>query len=81
MKIEIIKKGNTLNFVDSTTKEPFNYIKFADKLYGGEKIEITNYGNISDDERKAINQTIKDLNGLATPSKRKAIIAQLESEQ
>ncbi|MBQ1387213.1 hypothetical protein IIY68_00200 [Candidatus Saccharibacteria bacterium] len=81
MKIKITKNGSTLNFIDPTTEKKFNYVEFADNLYNGEQIEIVNYGNISDDERKTIDQTVKDLNALAMPKKRKAIIAQLEVEQ
>lgn len=81
MKIKITKNGSTLNFIDSATEKKFNYVEFADNLYNGERIEIVNYGNISDDERKTIDQTVKDLNALAMPKKRKAIIAQLEVEQ
>ncbi len=80
MKFKVEKNGNVVNFVDVITKNKFDYIEFADKLYNGEKIEITNYKNVSDDEKKVIDQTIKELNDLANPRKRKRIIAQLDSE-
>ena len=80
MKFKVEKNGNVVNFVDVITKNKFDYIEFADKLYNGERIEITNYKNVSDDEKKVIDQTIKELNDLANPRKRKRIIAQLDSE-
>lgn len=80
MKFKVEKYGNVVNFVDVINKNKFDYIEFADKLYNGEKIEITNYKNVSDDEKKVIDQTIKELNDLANPRKRKRIIAQLDSE-
>ena len=80
MKFKVEKIGNVVNFIDITTKNKFDYIEFANKLYNDEKIEITHYKNISDDEKKIIDQTIKELNDLANPRKRKRIIAQLDSE-
>lgn len=81
MKFKVEKNGSVVNFVDVTTKNRFDYIEFADKLYNGEKIEIASYKNVSDDEKKIIDQTIQELNDLANPRKRKKIIAQLDSEQ
>lgn len=81
MKFKVEKNGSVVNFVDVATKNRFDYIEFADKLYNGEKIEIASYKNVSDDEKKIIDQTIQELNDLANPRKRKKIIAQLDSEQ
>lgn len=79
MKFKIEKKGNSVNFINIETKSKFDYIEFADKLYNGEQIEITNYGTLTEEEKKVINQTIKELNALANPRKRKRIISQLDS--
>ena len=81
MKFKVEKNGSVVNFVDVATKNRFDYIEFADKLYNGEKIEIASYKNVSDDEKKIIDQTIQELNDLANPRKRKKIIAQLDSDQ
>lgn len=81
MKFKVEKNGSVVNFVDVATKNRFDYIEFADKLYNGEKIEIASYKNVSDDEKKIIEQTIQELNDLANPRKRKKIIAQLDSDQ
>lgn len=80
MKYKIEKKGNNVKFVESETNAGFDYIKFADKLYEGEKIEILDYGTLTDDEKKLVNKTINELNNLANPSKRKKTITQLDSE-
>lgn len=81
MKFKVEKNGSVVNFVDVATKNRFDYIEFADKVYNGEKIEIASYKNVSDDEKKIIEQTIQELNDLANPRKRKKIIAQLDSDQ
>lgn len=81
MKFKVEKNGSVVNFVDVATKNRFDYIEFADKLYNGEKIEIASYKNVSDDEKKIIDQTIQELNDLANHRKRKKIIAQLDSDQ
>lgn len=80
MKFKIEKNGNTLNFIKVTTKNKFDYVDFADKLYSGEKIEIIDYKDISEDEKKVIDQTIKELNDLANTRKRKKIMTQLDFE-
>ena len=80
MKFKIEKNGNTLNFINVTTKNKFDYVDFADKLYSGEKIEIIDYKDISEDEKKVIDQTIKELNDLANTRKRKKIMTQLDFE-
>ena len=80
MKFKIEKNGNTLNFINATTKNKFDYVDFADKLYSGEKIEIIDYKDVSEEEKKVIDQTIKELNDLANTRKRKKIMTQLDSE-
>ena len=80
MKYKIEKNGNSVNFINDETKEKFDYIEFADKLYDGEQLEITNYGTLSEEEKKVIDQTVKELNALANPRKRKRIISQLDLE-
>lgn len=52
MKFKVEKNGSVVNFVDVATKNRFDYIEFADKLYNGEKIEIASYKNVSDDEKR-----------------------------
>lgn len=52
MKYKIEKNGNSVNFINDETKEKFDYIEFADKLYDGEQLEITNYGTLTDEEKK-----------------------------
>lgn len=79
MKFKIEKNGNVVNFIDTSTKNKFDYVEFADKLYRGEKLEIVNYKNVSEEEKKVIDQTIQELNDLANPRKRKRIISQLDS--
>ena len=81
MKFKVEKNGSVVNFVDVATKNKFDYIEFADKLYDGEKIEVVYHKNVSDDEKKIIDQTVQELNDLANPRKRKKIMAQLDSEQ
>ena len=81
MKFKVEKNGNVVNFVDVATKNKFDYIEFADKLYNGEKIEVVFHKNVSDDEKKIIDKTVQELNDLANPRKRRKIIAQLDSEQ
>lgn len=80
MKYKIEKNGNSVNFINIKTNDKFNYIEFADKLYDGEQLEITNYGTLTEEEKKAIDQTVKELNDLANPRKRKRIISQLDLE-
>lgn len=80
MKYKIEKNGNSVNFINIKTNDKFNYIEFADKLYDGEQLEITNYGILTEEEKKAIDQTVKELNDLANPRKRKRIISQLDLE-
>lgn len=74
MNFKIEKIEQEVNFVDSSTNEKFDYVKFAEKLYNGEKIKITNFGNLSSDEKIIVNQTIRELNDLSAPKKRKKII-------
>ena len=69
-----------MNFINEKKKKKFDYIEFADKLYDGEQLEITNYGTLSEEEKKVIDQTVKELNALANPRKRKRIISQLDLE-
>lgn len=80
MKYKIEKNGSSVNFINIKTNDKFNYIEFADKLYDGEQLEITNYGTLTEEEKKAIDQTVKELNDLANPRKRKRIISQLDLE-
>ncbi len=80
MRYRIEKKENNVNFIESITGEKFDYIKFADKLYDGEKVEISDYGTLTPDEKKIIDKTVKELNELSNSKKRKKIIAQLDSE-
>lgn len=80
MKYKIEKNGNSVNFINIKTNDKFNYIEFADKLYDGEQLEITNYGTLTEEEKKTIDQTVKELNDLANPRKRKRIISQLDLE-
>lgn len=80
MKYKIEKKGNNVNFINLETEKGFDYIEFADKLYLGEKIEISDYGNITEEEQKIIDKTIKELNDLSNARKRRKIIAQLDNE-
>ena len=80
MKYKIEKKGNNVNFINYENGNGFDYIEFADKLYAGEKIEISDYGNLTIEEKKIIDKTIKELNDLSNVRKRKKIIAQLDNE-
>lgn len=81
MKYNVSKNGMSINFVDSITGEKFDYVKFADSLYNGEKLEIKNFSsNLTEEEKKTILQTVKELNSLSNPRKRKKIIAQLDSD-
>ena len=80
MKYKISKKGNTVNFINVKDNKPFDYLEFADKLYEGEKLEITEYSTLTEEEKKIINQTVKELNNLANKSKRKKTISQLDFE-
>lgn len=80
MKYKIEKKGNNVNFINHENGNGFDYIEFADKLYAGEKIEISDYGNLTIEEKKIIDKTIKELNDLSNVRKRKKIIAQLDNE-
>lgn len=80
MRYKIEKKENNVNFIESITGEKFDYIKFADKFYDGEKVEISDYGTLTPDEKKIVDKTVKELNELSNSKKRKKIIAQLDSE-
>lgn len=80
MKFKIEKNGNSVNFINVDTKCKFDYIEFADNLYEGQELQIVDYGTLTEDEKKVIVQTIKELNELANPRKRRRIISQLDSE-
>lgn len=79
MKIIVEKKAASINFIDKNTGKKFNYLDFADDLYAGNKLEISKYDGVNEDERKVIDSTVKELNDLADHKKRKKIILQLDS--
>lgn len=80
MKYKLVKKGNNVNFINCENENSFDYVEFADKLYVGDKIEISDYGNITGEEKKIVDKTIKELNDLSNIRKRKRIIAQIDNE-
>lgn len=78
MKFRIEKNGNSINFINVDTNCKFDYIEFADNLYNGVELQIVDYGTLTEDEKKVIVQTIKELNELSNPRKRRKIISQFE---
>lgn len=80
MNFKVEKKGQDVEFLNSDTNEKFNYVTFADNLYNGKKIKITNYSNLSGDEKSIVKQAIQELNDLSNVRKRKKIISQYNEE-
>ena len=80
MRFRIIKTGNTVSFKNADTDNKFDYVEFANQLYSGDKLEIMEYGNLSEEEIKIVNKTVCDLNNLSNPRKRKKIIYQLSNK-
>ncbi len=77
MNFNVEKNGKYVNFINCDTGDKFDYIDFAEGLYLGKKIEVKKYSSdLTTEEKDIINQTIKELNELSKPRKRKKIILQ-----
>ena len=50
MKYNVSKNGMSINFVDSITGEKFDYVKFADSLYNGEKFQVLEGSQVNIDK-------------------------------
>lgn len=77
MKYIVKKNGSSVNFIDENGKK-FNYVDFANNLYLGDKIIIKKYEGLTEEEKKIIEKTVKELNDLSNPKKRKKIISQFD---
>lgn len=64
LSIDKIKDQYKLNTIkEDGNKEKFEYIKFINMIYEGEKVEKINYGNnITEEEKKQIQKMINDIN-------------------
>jgi hypothetical protein len=64
LNIDKIKDQYKLNIIkEDGNKEKFEYIKFINMIYEGEKVENINYGNnITEEEKEQIQKMINDIN-------------------
>ena len=64
LSIDKIKDQYKLNIIkEDGNKEKFEYIKFINMIYEGEKEEKINYGNnITEEEKEQIQKMINDIN-------------------
>ncbi len=64
LSIDKIKDQYKLNIIkEDGNKEKFEYIKFINMIYEGEKVEKINYGNnITEEEKEQIQKMINDIN-------------------
>ena len=77
MEYIINKEKDKIVFLNKEDKSKFDYIKLVESLHNNEDIKIIGFDDkITDDEKKIIQKTVKDLNDLKKPSKRKSIISQ-----
>ena len=64
LSIDKIKDQYKLNIIkEDGNKEKFEYIKFINMIYEGEKTKKINYGNnITEEEKEQIQKMINDIN-------------------